>query len=117
MSISYLQVMPNIWEAIKKYYTTLGESYHVDPVIFVGIHVIATPLFLMAVAWIIRNHRKKKPLLLPVLVAFFIFNAANIYLVIFGRNIPWWIYAILLVTTLLSSYFSYKKVRKKIKAA
>lgn len=117
MAISYLQVMQNIWEAIKKYYITLGESYHVDPLIFVGIHVIATPLFILAVAWIIKNYRQKKPLALPVFAAVFIFNAANIYLVIFGRNIPWWIYAILLVTTLLSSYFSYKKVRKKMKAA
>ncbi len=117
MSISYLQVMQNIWEAIKKYYTTLGESYHVDPLIFVGIHVIATPLFVIAVAWVIKNYRCKKPMVLPVFVAVLIFNAANIYLVIFGRNIPSWIYTILLVTTLLTGYFSYKKVRKKMKAA
>lgn len=109
--------MQNIWEAVKNYYITLGENYHVDPIIFVGIHVVATPLFVMAVAWIIKNYRQKKSLVLPVVVSVFIFNAANIYLVIYGRNIPWWIYTILVVTTIISSYFSYKKIRKKMNAA
>ena len=108
--------MQKVWESIKKYYMTLGDSYHVDPIIFVGIHVVATPLFIAAVAWLISNYRKKKSIFLPAIVAVLIFNAANIYLVIMGRNIPWWIYTILGATTILSSYFSYKKVRKKINA-
>lgn len=39
----------NWWQAIKNYYTVIGEKYQVDPLIFVGIHVIATPLFAAAV--------------------------------------------------------------------
>ena len=106
--------MQNIWEAVKNYYITLGKNYHVDPLTFLGIHIIATPLFVLCVAWLIKNYRQKKSILWPVIIAIFIFNAANIYLVIFGTNIPWWIYTILAVTTIISSYFSYKKVRKKI---
>lgn len=37
-----------MWEAIKEYYLTLGEKYQVDPIIFVGIHILATPPFLAA---------------------------------------------------------------------
>jgi hypothetical protein len=33
------------WETIKNYYITLRERYEVDPLLFVGIHVVATPLF------------------------------------------------------------------------
>ena len=106
--------MQNIWEAVKNYYIGLGKNYHVDPLIFLGIHIIATPFFILCVAWLIKNYRQKKSILWPVIIAIFIFNAANIYLVIFGTNIPWWIYTILAVTTIISSYFSYKKVRKKI---
>ncbi len=109
--------MQKVWESIKKYYTLLGENYQVDPIIFVGIHVVATPLFIAAVAWLVNNYRKKKSILWPAIVAVFVFNAANIYLVIMGRNIPWWIYAILASTTVISSFFSYKKVRKKMKSA
>ena len=104
------------WETIKQYYTTLGEKYSVDPIIFVGIHVIATPLFAAAVAWLIYNHKKKKSIVLASVVAAFIFNAANIYLIAVGKNIPWWIYAIVGVTTLISTYVTLKKIKKRITA-
>ena len=107
--------MQNIWETIKHYYISLGKNYKVDPVIFLAIHVIATPLFIAAVAWIVSNYKAKSSLLLPAIVAMFIFNAANIYLVIAGQNIPWWIYAILAATTIISGYFSIKKIKKKLK--
>ncbi|MFM9908074.1 MAG: hypothetical protein ACKVOW_01925 [Chitinophagaceae bacterium] len=108
--------MLNIWDAIKNYYITLGNNYEVDPLLFLGIHIVATPLFFLAVAWLIKNFKSKKPLGLPIFLAVLIFNAANIYLVLFGRNIPWFIYAILGLTTVISGYFSYKKILKKINA-
>ncbi|HEX2532763.1 MAG TPA: hypothetical protein VHK69_03450 [Chitinophagaceae bacterium] len=106
-----------MWESIKNYYLALGERYQVDPVLFVGIHVVATPLFAAAVWWILYNRKKGKSILLPSLVAAFIFNAANIYLVLWGRNIPWWIYAIVGLTTLLSTFATVKKIRKRLKEA
>lgn len=107
--------MQSIWNEIKSYYITLGKNYHVNPIIFLGIHVIATPLFILCVAWLIKSYRQKRSVILPVTVSIFIFNAANIYLIFFGKNIPWWIYTFVGITTLISGYFSYKKIRKKIK--
>ncbi len=107
--------MQNIWEAIRDYYISLGENYKVDPIIFLSIHVIATPVFIVTVAWIVKNYRANQSLLLPVITATLVFNAANIYLVIAGQNIPWWIYTILAVTTIISGYFSIKKITKKLK--
>lgn len=107
----------NWWESIKSYYITLGERYEVDALLFVGIHVVATPLFAAAVWWIIYNYKKKKSILLPAIVAAFIFNAANIYLIIWGRNIPWWIYAIVGTTTIISTYFTVKSIKKKMASA
>ncbi len=106
--------MQLVWENIKNYYLTLGKNYHVNPIIFLAIHIIATPLFVLSVAWLVRSYRKKKDIIFPALAAVFIFNAANIYLVLFGKNIPWWVYAVLAVTTIISSYFAYKKIRKKM---
>ena len=107
--------MHNIWEAIKNYYMALGEKYKVNPLIFLGIHVVATPLFIVSVAWIIHWYRRKKEIILPIIFSFLVFNSANIYLVVFGKNIPWWIYGLLLATTLISGYYSYTKIRKKMK--
>lgn len=106
----------NWWESIKSYYITLGERYSVDPILFVGIHIVATPLFAAAVWWIVHNKKKGRSILLPSITAAFIFNAANIYLVLYGRNIPWWIYGIVGVTTLVSTYFTVRKIKKRITA-
>jgi uncharacterized membrane protein len=103
-----------MWEAIKNYYVTIGNKYHVDPVIFFGIHVVATPLFVLCVAWLIKKYKKKENISLPVIIAVVIFNAANIYLVLFGKDIPWWIFSIVSATTIISGFFSYKRIRQRI---
>lgn len=115
-ALKFLQLL-NMWESIKNYYFTIGEKFYVDPVIFVGIHVIATPLFLLGVAWIIRNKKKNKSIFTPAVFSVLIFNAANIYLGSFGRNIPVWIYVLLAITTIITSYSSYKKIKMKIDKA
>lgn len=102
------------WDAIVNYYKTIGETYHVDPVIFVGIHIVATPLFAAAVWWILYNKKKKRSIVFPAIVAAFVFNAANIYLILFGNGFPFWIYAIVGVTTIISTYVTVKKIKKKI---
>lgn len=102
------------WDAIVNYYKTIGEKYSVDPVLFVGIHVVATPLFAAGVWWIVYSRRKGYSLVAPIVMATLIFNAANIYLIIYGKDIPWWIYGIIGSTTLISSYFTIKKVKAKL---
>ena len=103
-----------MWEAIKEYYTTIGNKYHVDPVIFLGIHVVATPLFIFAVAWLVKRYKKKQTIILPAITCVFIFNAANIYLVLFDKNLPWFIYFILAITSIITGYFSYVKIKTKL---
>ena len=103
-----------MWDAIKEYYIMLGEKYSVNPIVFLAIHVLATPLFLFSVAWLIKNIKKHKSILLPILFTVFFFNAANIYLVFAGKNIPFWIYIILGLITLFSGYVTYKKIKKRI---
>jgi hypothetical protein len=104
------------WNAIIHYYKAIGEKFHVNPVIFVGIHIVATPVFALAAWWIVASKRKNKPLTIPIFVAVLVFNAANLYLVIFGKSIPFWIYAFVGSTTLLSGYFTAKRIRKKMLA-
>jgi hypothetical protein len=103
-----------MWEAIKEYYTTIGNKYHVDPVIFLGIHIVATPLFIFTSAWIVKKYKQKQSVFLPAITCVLVFNAANIYLVLFGKNIPWFIYFILAITSIITGYFSYVKIKNKL---
>jgi hypothetical protein len=105
-----------MWNAIKNYYETIANNYDVNPFIFIGIHVIATPLFILSVAWLVKNYKHKKNIILPIIISVFIFNAANIYLILFGKNIPWYIYFILAITTIISGFFSYLKIKRKLKS-
>ena len=102
----------NCWQTIVDYYSSIGIKYHVDPIIFVGIHVVATPLFAAAVWLILYNKKKKKSIILPGLIAIFIFNAASIYLIVFGKGIPFFIYAIVGISAVISGYFTYGKIKK-----
>ncbi len=103
-----------MWDAITEYYTTLGKKYSVNPIVFLAIHVLATPPFLFSVAWLIKNIKKSKSVLFPIAFSLLFFNAANIYLVLAGKNIPFWIYGIIGLMTLFSGYVTYKKIKKKI---
>lgn len=103
-----------MWDTIIEYYKTLGIKYNVNPVVFLAIHVLATPPFLFSVAWLIKNLKKRTSILFPIAFAFLFFNAANIYLVFAGKNIPFWIYSIIGLMTLFSGYVTYKKIKKKI---
>ncbi len=104
------------WNNIASYYTAIGEKYRVNPIIFIGIHVVATPLFAAIVYWIIYNKKQQKSLLLPSILAVFVFNAASIYLIIFGKNIPAYIYLIVASSAIISGYFSYRKIKEKVAA-
>ena len=103
-----------MWDAIKEYYITLGKKYSVDPFVFFAIHVLATPPFLVCVAWLIKNIKKRKSILFPIAFALLFFNAANIYVILAGKNIPIWIYSIIGLMTLFSGYVTYRKIKKKV---
>jgi hypothetical protein len=110
----YLIQVMHWWTQVIRYYTTIGQQYHVNPLIFVGIHVVATPIFAFMVAWIIYNKKANKSIIFPSLGAILIFNAANIYLVLFGTNIPWWVYGIVASLATTSGYIAFIKIRKKL---
>ena len=103
-----------MWKEVKEYYITIGNKFHVDPVLFLGIHVVATPLFILASAWVVKKYKKKQSVILPAITSVFIFNAANIYLILFGKNIPWFIYFILAITSIITGYFSFLKIKNKL---
>lgn len=103
--------MQNILETIKYYYSSLAANYQVNPLIFMCIHFIGTPLFIICIGWVIKNYKQKKSLILPLSLSLLVYNVGNVYLIIYGKNIGWYIYVLIAATTIISGYFTYKKVR------
>ncbi len=95
----------------------LGARHGVNPLFFAGIYVGAIPFFFASVYWIVRSYRQKKSLALPASLAGFFFCSAYLYLVLFGRDLAWYVYAIVFTFLGVGAARAYKQVRAKMSAA
>ncbi len=100
---------------IKDWFFSLGEKYHVNPIIFGSIYLGAIPFFFLCFGWLIKNIKQKKSILLPVLLTGFFFVSAYLYLIIAGRNIPVWVYVFIGALVLYTVVSTLKKVKKESK--
>ena len=102
------------WESIQSWFFSLGESYGVNPLIFGAIYVGAIPFFSLSIAWLVKNYRNDRSIVLPLLSAMFFFISAYLYLILAGKNVPLWVYGFVILLIVTGAYSTYKKVRKQI---
>ncbi|HET8864655.1 MAG TPA: hypothetical protein VFM80_03085 [Gracilimonas sp.] len=107
--------MAEIIEVFTSWFMGLGEEYGVNPIIFGSIYVGAIPFFTLSIGWLVKNYRNGKSIVLPVLMATFFFISAYLYLIIVGRNVPWWVYGVVILLIIYGAYSTLKKVRSSIK--
>lgn len=101
------------WETFKEWFLSLGGKYHVNPYIFGGIYVGAIPFFFLCLGWTIKNIKRKKPIVIPVLLTGLFFISAYLYLIIAGKNIPVWVYIFIGMLVLYGVYSTVQKVKKQ----
>lgn len=102
-------------DQISVWFLSLGDAYGVNPIVFGVIYVGAIPFFTLSVAWLVKNYRKEKPIVLPLLSATFFFISAYLYLFIAGENVPGWIYAVVIAMLVYGAWATFKKVKFQIK--
>ncbi|MCW9706717.1 hypothetical protein [Fodinibius salsisoli] len=107
--------MAEVIESLRVWFWGLGEQYGVNPIIFGSIYVGAIPFFTASLAWLYRNYRLNKSIILPAFSAIGFFISAYIYLLFAGENIPWWVYGLVILMVILGAYSTCQKVRRKIK--
>ncbi len=100
------------WNSIQTWFFGLGAKYGVNPVIFGAIYVGAIPFFSLSLAWLIRNIRRKISILLPLFFTGFFFISAYLYLLVVGRNVPFWVYLFIAAMIIFGIYSTVKKIRK-----
>ena len=105
-----------MWESFVEWFMGLGAQYGVNPIIFGSIYVGAIPFFTLSVAWLVRNLRRKRSIVLPTLAASFFFISAYLYLLIAGRNIPAWVYGFIAAMIAFGIYSTVKKIRTQASA-
>ncbi len=102
-----------LWETFKDWFLSLGEKYNVNPYIFGSIYIGAIPFFFLCLSWTIKNMRRKKPFVLPLLLTGFFFISAYLYLIIAGKNIPVWVYIFIALLVIYGVYSTVKKIKSK----
>ncbi len=102
--------------SIKDWFLSLGTQYHVNPLIFGLIYLGAIPFFMASIAWLVRNYRRKRSILLPLFSAGFWFVSAYLYLIIAGRNVPFWVYGVVVALIVVGALSTIRRVRKQIAA-
>lgn len=103
-----------MWESFVNWFLSLGAEYGVNPFIFGAIYIGAIPFFSLSIGWLVRNYRRGKSIALPAMTALFFFVSAYLYLIIAGRNVPWWVYGAVILMIAYGAYSTVKKVRAKI---
>jgi hypothetical protein len=104
-----------MWEALKEWFFGLGPKYGVNPIIFGSIYVGAIPFFTLSIARLIRNLRRRRSIVMPVLTASFCFVSAYLYLIVVGKNIPVWVYVFLAAMIIYGVVSSVIKVRRGVR--
>jgi len=99
---------------VKGWFLGLGERYGVNPLIFGSIYVGAIPFFSLSIASLIRNLRRGKSAVAPLLSAAFFFVSAYLYLLAAGQNIPVWVYIFIAGMLALGVWSTVRKVQRQV---
>lgn len=101
-----------MWQALVDWFLGLGADYGVDPIIFGSISVGAIPFFWASVAWLVRNLRRGRPIVLPVIATALCVLSAYVYLFLAGEGLPSWVYGAVAALVGYSAYSTWATVRR-----
>ena len=101
-------------EALYTWFMGLGAEYGVNPLVFGAIYAGAIPFFTLSLAWLVRNLKQKKSVILPALFTGFFFISAYLYLIIAGRNVPFWVYLFVAFLVGFGAWSTIMKIGKQI---
>jgi hypothetical protein len=90
------------------------ENYGVDPVAFLVIYLVSVPFFYYSIFRMVRGLAKglRNEILLWSMIFLAATAAPFLYVLLFGRNLPWWVYVVI---TLLIGQGVYSLVRRLTK--
>ena len=85
-----------MWDDLVAWLGSLGESYGVDPLVYAILYVGSAPFFFGSMAWLLRSIRRRDSLMAPAFSTAFFVSLPALYVVVAGRDLPPWVYAVLI---------------------
>lgn len=105
-----MEFIQDLWLEIAE----MGVEHNVNPILFAILYFGTIPPYMGSMVWAVRNHKKGKATVIPILSTLLFFILPAIYVAIFGRNVAWWVYAIIAFMIVYGSYSAIKKVKVKM---
>lgn len=91
----------------------MGVEHNVNPILFAILYFGSIPPYMGSMVWTVKNHRNQKGVALPIISTMFFFILPAFYVAIFGRNVAWWVYAIIIFMVVYGSYSVYSKLKSQ----
>ncbi len=95
----------------------MGRAHGVDPIVFAVLYLAHHPLFWGTMAWLAYRVRKRRPIALQAGAGAFFWLMPYLYILIFGRGLPPWIYAAIAVALIVGGRHAVHEIRKRLAAA
>jgi hypothetical protein len=73
----------------------MQQHHGIDPLLFGLLYSVSFPLFMVSTAWLVRNFRAKKSVILPALLSILFWTGSYIYIATTGTNIPAWVFIVI----------------------
>lgn len=105
-----MELLQSLWINI----TEMGVEHNVNPILFAILYFGSIPPYMGSMVWAVRNHKKQKGVALPILSTMFFFILPALYVVIYGKNVAWWVYAIIAFMVIYGSYSVLTKLKKDL---
>lgn len=105
-------MIPKLWQHI----TDLGGQYGVNPMLFAVLYLAHHPLFWGTMVWLAARVRRKKPTAAVIALGVFFWFLPYTYVFVFGRGLPWWVYALAAVVIVVGGTHAITEIKRRLAA-
>lgn len=102
----------NWWNDFVTWMYSFGAYYGVDPLIFAILYFGTIPFNVYSLVWLGQRMRLRRSPIPPLLLLFFSWVGTYVYLFSVGKNIPWWVYAVVVGVMLYSAGYLIMRIQK-----
>jgi hypothetical protein len=101
--------------AIQKMMSAARSDYGVDPVVFIVIYLASVPFFYYSIFRMVRGLAKRRGNEITIWSMVFLAATAApfLYVLFFGRNLPWWVYVVIALLIGQGVFSLVRRLRKK----
>ncbi|MEO1713320.1 MAG: hypothetical protein AAFU60_08295 [Bacteroidota bacterium] len=100
------------WTTFVDWMYSFGNQYGVDPLIFALLYFGTIPFNIYALFWLGQRMRERNSPVPPLLLLFFSWVGTYVYLFSVGKNIPTWVYTVVILVMVGSAVYTTKRIQR-----